>query len=56
MKTYHELHYESKYHNAIMYSFGFNTYYSHLNNINQHIQNGKMNYCSFTKNQLKILK
>lgn len=49
MKTYHELHYETKYHDAIMYSFGFNTYFSHMQHIKSNIDNGNMNFCTFSK-------
>ena len=47
MKNYYELYNDDKFHNSFMYSVGFNTYYNHLIDISNLIENNKMNYCDF---------
>ena len=51
MKTYYQLYHNKDYHECIMYSFGFNSYYNNLLQINDKINNKKMNYCKFVSNK-----
>ena len=49
MKIYYKLYNNNNFHSSIMYSFGFNIYYNHLQQLNNHIINTKLNICKFNK-------
>tara|TARA_B100000963_G_C22625951_1_gene672381 strand:- start:628 stop:2430 length:1803 start_codon:yes stop_codon:yes gene_type:complete len=51
MKIYYELYHDNKNNEALMYSFGFNTYYNHLIEIHKHINSKKLNICTFVSNK-----
>ena len=51
MKTYYNLYHNTEYHESIMYSFGFNSYYNNLLQINNKISSKKINYCKFVSDK-----
>lgn len=55
LKCFYELHTDSNYDDAIMYSLGFNGYIDCLKGLQDNIFNGKMNFASFINNTKKIV-
>jgi hypothetical protein len=51
MKCFYDLYSVEKYNDALEYSYGFNGYIDNICEIQNHIGNTNMNFCTYTKNK-----
>ena len=54
MKIFYEIYDNIDYHNAMLYSFGFNGYMENLAGLKQNIKNKFINKCRFSTKKLEI--